>query len=676
MKEKIQKWLKSTEWFAKIKGKSMTSDDWAAFEAAVKEKFGISMQEAADAMKAAPSAEIPDNLKTAFSALIEASEEEGDDDDEEDDDEEELGGGASGAGAGTGADSDQPTTEKVLKAAMKIIKNSKNKNQIIAKLMGEEEPKGGKVVEKDTKTLMICGPGTTDKHLFGIPTEMFSMGKRWNRAAASLTALNSHYTKAEQQELQNDFDALGSSVSDRFKTLFANGQLPVMLAGNLNYADLASELGAYYNVRRQDAIIDYIMKLRSLSELFPVHYGVQDEETLVNVFEGKSFSQAFQSGRVFGGNFKFQPVKAKVKDVMFKYKFSDLKDLERQYIGYLNTSGSDPIKWSFIEWIMVMSAKIQVNEREKRRVKGCRIEPTATKASHFMYASDGILTTLDRLAEAAKPSIFVFTTLNAYTASTILEYVRSFVRSVYRMYGTLDGFALYMNELDIPDFKQAYREKYGSDSNFSGEKMEIKDFPLPKIVGIPNMGPLRQDMILCEEGRIEILENVPGEFFAFNFQRDFEELYAMSYGKEGTHAFPGKQYDSKAALIADNGRHTRIFMNQPASLAIADQTTLDGSLNEIFKTIANTGATALTDITGAVDGIAYKVICGSTTNATTIAKANKFSTITAAYTPTAVGDYIKVIYDPTGDKFYEIERKVGGVLTVNSALTAPEYVES
>ena len=80
-------------------------------------------------------------------------------------------------------------------------------------------------------------------------------------------------------------------------------------------------------------------------------------------------------------------------------------------------------------------------------------------------------------------------------------------------------------------------------------------------------------------------------------------------------------------------------------------------------------AKALTDITGAKAGVAYIIECGSTTNATTIAKADKFSTITEAYTPTAVGDYIMVILNSAG-KFLELERQVGGTRTVN-ALVQP-----
>ena len=60
--------------------------------------------------------------------------------------------------------------------------------------------------------------------------------------------------------------------------------------------------------------------------------------------------------------------------------------------------------------------------------------------------------------------------------------------------------------------------------------------------------------------------------------------------------------------------------------------------------------------------------CGSLTNATTIAKSGKFSEITAAYTPTAVGDYIMLVLNADKTKFLELERMVGGTRTINAAL--------
>lgn len=105
-----------------------------------------------------------------------------------------------------------------------------------------------------------------------------------------------------------------------------------------------------------------------------------------------------------------------------------------------------------------------------------------------------------------------------------------------------------------------------------------------------------------------------------------------------------------------------------------DATEVDGNQNTQFITGKNTKATAITAINDAPADRVIKIICGDTTNATTIAKSGKFSKISAAWLPTAVGDYIKLyaelqvvtktiggkqikVTEPTGN-WLELERKV------------------
>ena len=75
----------------------------------------------------------------------------------------------------------------------------------------------------------------------------------------------------------------------------------------------------------------------------------------------------------------------------------------------------------------------------------------------------------------------------------------------------------------------------------------------------------------------------------------------------------------------------------------------------------------MTDIIGAKKGVVYLIECGDITNATTIAQSDKFATITSAYSPTKVGDYIMVTLNSSGT-FIELERCVGGVRIINKEL--------
>ncbi|ANW96735.1 hypothetical protein AXE80_10815 [Wenyingzhuangia fucanilytica] len=84
----------------------------------------------------------------------------------------------------------------------------------------------------------------------------------------------------------------------------------------------------------------------------------------------------------------------------------------------------------------------------------------------------------------------------------------------------------------------------------------------------------------------------------------------------------------------------------------ADATTADANNGDEFKTSANTGATAITDIENAIAGEYYTIRGGSDTNSTTIANSGKFS-LTATMT-LANNTFIEVYY--TGSKFVEVKR--------------------
>ena len=131
--------------------------------------------------------------------------------------------------------------------------------------------------------------------------------------------------------------------------------------------------------------------------------------------------------------------------------------------------------------------------------------------------------------------------------------------------------------------------------------------------------------------------------YAFKFHEGFEDVKVLSRWMEGAVVQKvGIQYATKADLQASARRNQWLFTNWPATALAAGATTVDGRENTVFLTAANAAATALTNIANASEEQVYKIICGSLTYATTIAKTGKFANITAAWTPTAVGQYIKL----------------------------------
>jgi len=85
-----------------------------------------------------------------------------------------------------------------------------------------------------------------------------------------------------------------------------------------------------------------------------------------------------------------------------------------------------------------------------------------------------------------------------------------------------------------------------------------------------------------------------------------------------------------------------------------DDVTPDISGGNIFVTSANNGATAITDLDSPVAGQVVTIVCGSTTNASTLGDSGNF-TLTGAWSPDTVGDNIS-LYVHADNTYYEIGR--------------------
>ena len=159
--------------------------------------------------------------------------------------------------------------------------------------------------------------------------------------------------------------------------------IPTPAASSMDYESLKTDLGDYYKVRKQERIQSFLMGLPSLTSIFPLESGYQDQAVLVNLFMSDDFSQADNTSSTFDnvvkGGYKFEQETITMYDVMFAHKFTDLKKLEKNWLGYLNREGSSTMKWSFIEYIMVETTKKLHNEQEIRRISGIRVNPTANQ---------------------------------------------------------------------------------------------------------------------------------------------------------------------------------------------------------------------------------------------------------------------------------------------------------
>ena len=101
-------------------------------------------------------------------------------------------------------------------------------------------------------------------------------------------------------------------------------------------------------------------------------------------------------------------------------------------------------------------------------------------------------------------------------------------------------------------------------------------------------------------------------------------------------------------MARSDGKFVKLYENDlsvssTAFELAADATTADAADGTEFVTVANTGATAITDISNAVEGETYKITGGSDTNSTTIADGGNF-TLSAAMT-LSDGAWIELYYN-------------------------------
>ena len=561
-------------------------------------------------------------------------------------------------------------------AAEKKLKDKEKENTTLtAQVQTLEEQ-----IEEDNPTVEILTAGalglaTTENHLFGVENDMFSMEHRWNKVTANpnFASMNPADEREDAPKFQSAVIAFSSGLAKRYQQLHQSGQLANLIKGadlDVDYSDLANAgLGSQFVIRRQDALISRILDVPTVYHLFPRRYGIQDRELITNAFFGE-FSQAYQEGEVWKGDVDLQPELGHVDDSMFKTLFKSMKWIERQYIGYLNREGSDPVKWSMIEWMVLNIAIVLVNEQSKRRIMGFFIKPEATVPGNALFASTGVLYTLIRYIHELKLNPLSDGAYNTYTdtLTAYVDAVDAFLTDALAKRGNLDGYSIYLNKNHRMWYKASVRRKYGKDYDFSGPEVDmVPDWDVP-ISWIPNMKQVKL-MMLQKQGNIQCLEFVPGEMFKIGFDRDMESVKSWSTWKEGVSAaFSGKQFTTLALLNTNDYDLQQIFMNKPATTMADDATTADAAANFWFISQANTtGSQNITDITNAKDGEVYVIEIGSATNPQTVTKAGKFDEITAAFTPVAVGDYLMVHYNTTTSKFHDLERCVNGVRTVLAA---------
>ena len=542
--------------------------------------------------------------------------------------------------------------------------------------MGENPAPDVPVQTINTVTLSVNGFANTPDYLFGVEHSLFSMKNRWNQIAANPRAAAALPEVDEQVDgvaFYKEACNFAKSLKNRYQYLQQNKMLDAAALAKGTYAtnydgvDKAG-LGDQFVVLRQDALIARVLQVRDLTQFFPVAYGYQDRGLVFNAFFDE-VSQAYQSGEVFKGGMKIENHYGYVDDAMIKMEWGPMKELERKYIGYLNKEGSDPIKWTMIEYQLLNTLTTAQVEQNKRRMRGIYVKPEQGVAGSYNNAGTGILYTLLRYVHQYDIKPHASDVYRSYAQVTMLAAVQEFIADVRASITEdmdLDQHCIYLNKNHQAWWIKNVRATYGKDTDFSGPMGALNIVPdtTVRIIWLPYLGQL-PFMMLHQPGNIQFLEFVPGEMLSTKMQEQMEQVRAWSTWKEGCSAsFTGRRFDTKKAMDDNNYEWQQIFINLFAA-TIVDK--LDANKGFWLTTGSTTTQETYTDIENAKAGVAYCIECGDKTHLPKIAKSGKFANLTAAFNASEVGDYIMVILGNDGN-FREMERCVGGKRTINKAL--------
>lgn len=501
----------------------------------------------------------------------------------------------------------------------------------------------------------------TKEYAFGIQNPFFAASRRYNSILIN-GRIDGNPSADDRMAFKADAISYSEKLFERYRELRASGRLNLLKQAKVDISQLSSdtEIGTRQFTIRQDMVIARIVSYPSLAGLFNTVSNVQSGQVITNVLFDE-VSQAYQSGEVYKGNVDFQPEKAIVDKAMAKVRFEDMSTLETAYLNYLNKEGSDPVKWTLLEWLILSLAEKINSERIERSIRGCYVKPVKGESGPAILGSTGVIYRILSLYDSNKALPFDDEELADYDASNIGDVFQFFAKKIsIRRPNDFKRFVIYANAAHQPMYMEWYSNKYGKNTDYTGTKDVVPNYNMA-IRWVPAMGDLKL-IFATIPGNIELLQNVPGEEYKTMFERHLEEVIAYSYWMEGSSVgFAGRHFKSKADLKANKAREQYLFFNLPSITAAADATTVDTEgaeledLGFLIRTSANTKATVLTDIVNAKVGVVYRIECGDLTNATKIEKSGKFSEV-EAWTPAAVGDYIYVHYDAVKGKFFEVSR--------------------
>lgn len=431
-KARLNKVLEKLGFVKKFENKSLTSEEYKALcEEYQKEYQSTLVDDLAAENSAAEEAEHQQQINSLYAIVSKANNAAGDGNDCDDDDE-----GNDPDDGKKNENSQQPTGasqnvsyEQLTKAVSGLAEN------VMKMAQGTAPDKPAAHVT--APSIPINGFESNSNYLFGIEHSLFDMKKRWNQITVNpaLALASEPDEESDGKAFRKESMAFARSLQLRYKYHQSRnelGDVKALASGQFatNYGGVDNAgLGDQFVILRQDALIARILELRNLTEYFPVRYGVQDRDILFNAFFDE-VSQGYQPGEIYKGGMQLENEMGYVDDAMIKVQFGPMKEIERKYIAYLNKEGSDPIKWSMIEFCLLNLLKKAQDEQNQRRMRGIYVKPEDGQPSSYLNAGTGIWYTLLRYIHDYSIKPFDNKSYNTYTSANMLDAVKEFITDV------------------------------------------------------------------------------------------------------------------------------------------------------------------------------------------------------------------------------------------------------
>lgn len=502
-----------------------------------------------------------------------------------------------------------------------------------------------------------------------------AMPEETPKLAVSATGKADIYHETQLCGFEGVFFGLDRPYNERAKAAILANHGKMMVANapsSVDYSTLKEDLGAFYRLPWRERLQSMLVELPTITTIFETESGKQDLETLVNLWLG-DFSQADNTesdfDKVVKGSYEFGTETLRMYDVMFVHAFKNLKTLEKSWIGYLNKEGSDPVKMSFIEYLLAETAKKLHNERELRYVNGVRKNPDINVPGHSMAAADGIYEYLRKLVDGhidytpdggttgktvyqVKP--FELPRITPGNIGEVFYLGTSMVPSVFR---DTNSVVLYIPSWMLPLYHKYNQSKYGQNVDYKANINYVAEYPSVRIETIPNADNHCR-IFWTIQGNIKTYEGNPGEMLNFKMEQQDWTVKVWSNWKESIQAEAvGKKYTDKAAV---DGTTQMIWMNdydRPDTYFMESERDRNPSvlLHSSVVTVANSSVLEITDIADAQVGKEIVLKCGADgDNGVHISKKDKFALLTADWSP-AKGDVIRLVKRADG-KFIEVSR--------------------